>query len=140
MVDKVQVDREEYVALLALRDEAHEMLVVQHAKLRQNYIELGEVNRRQVVLVNQALIECQALSAKLIEVGIENKRLAQLEAPEKLLERNKVLEEAVKSQHMEIKMLQRSELAMVCERLRTESKRQAAEIKALKSAISMGKP
>ena len=136
----VTLDREEYKALTALRDETHDLLVVAHRKLQQRYAELGDVNQRQVALVNRVTTERQALAEKLEMMNHEHIRLSQLETPEKLLERNKALEGAVNAQHLEIKMLQRSQLAEVCDKLRADLKQSRNEVKALKKAIGAGKP
>jgi hypothetical protein len=143
----VTIDKTEYQALLGLRDETHAMLqakfndmVIAQARLQQNIEELHAINVKQCASLAQA--ECVMIMFKEKVAGLEseNKRLALLETPEKLLARNKDLEAVVKDQFTQIQQLQRAHIFEVSEKLRAESKQLREEVKALKAAIAAGVP
>jgi hypothetical protein len=141
----VTIDKAEYKALLGLRDETHAMLqakyddlAVAQARLQVNLVELRSINTQQCSLLSQAECVTMMFKEKVLALEAENKRLAQLETPDKLLARASDLEKIVKDQHMQIQQLQRAHIFEVQEKLRVENKRLHEEVKALKAAIVAG--
>lgn len=74
---KISVDREEYSALCALRDGAHEDMRLRALKLGDQYAEVLEINRRQTYRVSTLETEAQFLRDKCSD---QHKLILQMQA------------------------------------------------------------
>lgn len=134
--DRVSMNREEYQALLALRDETmplfqgtHDELKMQLIRLRAHLVECTSVNSQQLVRLQSAVLTNAHLNEQVLKLEEQVKRLSQLETPDKLADRNLELEKLLHRQFVKLEELSRGKLAENNEKLLKEVEQLKAELK-----------